>query len=155
MWAAHKFAAVGRRLIKSHGARVAILTTAKEKPLAEAIQKELGGPSWASNGETGLLQVAGLIASADLILANDSGLYNLGQALNRPTLSLGGPRGPVDYSPLPEHRAEMISLREEVCDREVCLNKECPDSICIKAITVGNGGGEGRGNAGKIQRGRP
>ena len=136
MWPAADFAAVGQRFIKSHGARVVILTTAKERPLAQIIQTKIPGPTWASNGEIDLLQVAGLIASADLVLANDSGLYNLGQALNRPTLSLGGPQGPVDYSPLPDHKAEMINLRKEVCGREVCLNRECPDSICIKAITV-------------------
>ncbi len=136
MWPAHRFTAAANRLIQTHGARVVILTTAKEKPLADTIQKELKGPSWASNGKISLIQVAGLIAASDLILANDSGLYNLGQALDRPTLSLGGPQGPVDYGPLPDHRAEMISLRQEVCQREICLNKECPDSVCIKAITV-------------------
>lgn len=135
-WPAERFAALGQSLIDSHGARIAILTTAGETHLAEAIQKDLSGPSWASNGRVGLLQVAGIIASADLVVANDSGLYNLGQALNRPTLAIGGPRGPVDYGPLPEHRAQMISLRLEVCDREVCLNTRCPDSTCIKAVTV-------------------
>ena len=135
MWPVQKFAAVANSLIQSHGARVAILTTAKEKPLADSIQKQLQGPSWASNGEVGLLQVAGLIASSDLVLANDSGLYNLGQALNCPTLSIGGPQGPVDYGPLPDHKARMISLRKEVCEREVCLNRDCPDSVCIKAVT--------------------
>ena len=136
MWPLERFAALAQSFIQSHGARIAILTTGKEKPLALAIQERLAGPSWASNGRIGLLQVAGVIASSDLVLANDSGLYNLGQALNRPTLALGGPQGPVDYGPLPDHRAEMISLRQEVCDRQPCLNTLCPDSTCIQAITV-------------------
>ncbi|MBW1712480.1 MAG: glycosyltransferase family 9 protein [Deltaproteobacteria bacterium] len=134
-WPAERFAKVAQVLQDRHKARIIILTTAKESPLADRIVSGLSGPWWAANGRLDLLQVAGLMAVSRLVLANDSGLYNLGQALRIPTLSLGGPQGPADYGPLPGHGAEMISLRAEVCPWPDCLNTACPDPVCIKAIT--------------------
>jgi len=135
MWPAERFGLVARELRESFKARIMILTTTKEAALADKIRESAGEPLWATNGRMGILEVAGLIAASDLVVANDSGLYNLAQALRRPSLSLGGPLGPADYGPLPDHGAEMISLREEVCPREVCLNTACPDPVCIRAIT--------------------
>ena len=135
MWPTVRFGRLARELKNNYGARIMILTTAKEAALAQEIMDNTGSTLWATNGQAGILEAAGLIALSDLVVANDSGLYNLGQALKRPTLSLGGPLGPADYGPLPDHGAEMISLKEEVCPLEDCLNTACPDPVCIQAIT--------------------
>lgn len=136
IWPAERFGEIAGRLQEEYQARIVILTIPQEAPLAETIQKDLSGPSWASNGRADILQAAGLIAASNLVLANDSGLYNLGQALRVPTIAVGGPEGPCDYGPLPEHQAEMISLRHEACDKPDCLNTGCPDPVCIKAVDV-------------------
>jgi ADP-heptose:LPS heptosyltransferase len=137
MWPVERFALVAQALQREDQARLLILTTAKEAPLATRITSGLKRGHWTSDGRTGLVELAGLLAQCRLVVANDSGVYNLGQALHVPTLSLGGPLGPADYGPLPGHGAEMISLRSQVCPWPDCLNTACPDPVCIKAIEVG------------------
>ena len=50
-------------------------------------------------GRTSLLQLAAVLAGADLALVNDSGIMHLASYLDRPVVALFGPTDPFYYGP--------------------------------------------------------
>jgi heptosyltransferase-2 len=50
-------------------------------------------------GKTDLFQAISLIAAADLIVSNDSGLLHIASSLNRPVAAIYGPTDPMHAPP--------------------------------------------------------
>lgn len=73
-------------------------------------------------GVTTLAEAIALIARADAVVSNDSGLLHIASALNRPVLALYGPTDP-DHAPPFSDRAKSLSLR---LDCAPCRQRECP-----------------------------
>ena len=73
-------------------------------------------------GATKLDEAIALIASADAVVANDSGLLHVASALNRPVLAIYGPTDP-DHAPPFSDMARSMSLRLECSP---CRQRECP-----------------------------
>ena len=73
-------------------------------------------------GATRLDEAIALIARADAVVANDSGLLHIASALNRPVVALYGPTDP-DHAPPFSDIAASLSLR---LDCSPCRQRECP-----------------------------
>jgi ADP-heptose:LPS heptosyltransferase len=99
-WPAGRFAAVARALTRD-GHRVVVTGTPEEHPLGARIAAGL--PRCAVLG-TGLLDLAALVASARMVISNDTGVSHLATAYGTPSVTLFGPVSPALWGPPPRSR---------------------------------------------------
>ena len=123
-WPAQHFAGLAQAILAANPAtQIAMLGSPKDKQAGDAILA-LAGQSGLINlaGVTKLDEALALIARADAVVANDSGLLHIASALNRPVVALYGPTDP-DHAPPFADIAKSISLR---LDCAPCRQRECP-----------------------------
>jgi heptosyltransferase-2 len=123
-WPAEHFAALAQFVRESDAtAQVAMLGSPKDKEVCDEIV-ELAGPARLFNlaGATKLDEAIALIARADAVVSNDSGLLHIASALNRPVIAIYGPTDP-DHAPPFSDVARSLSLRLECSP---CRQRECP-----------------------------
>lgn len=100
-WPAERFAAVGRAEAAA-GRRVLLTGGADEQALAGAVADAAGLPAEAVlAGRTSLVQLAGLVAGAGRVVANDTGIGHLATAFGTPSVILFGPSSPAHWGPPP------------------------------------------------------
>jgi heptosyltransferase-2 len=107
---------------------VVLLGSAKERTQCAAIK----GRNLA--GETTLDEAIELIAGAQLVVANDSGLMHVAAALGRPQVTLFGSSSPLHTPPLSD-KARVLWLGIECSP---CYARECPlgHFRCMKDLRV-------------------
>ncbi len=86
-WPADRFAAVGDALVKA-GNRVAVIGIPSERTLVDEVIGAMREPVMNLCGRLSLHGLTGLIALADLVIANDSGPRHLAEALGTPTVTI-------------------------------------------------------------------
>ncbi len=132
-WLPERYAVVAERLGRRAGARVAILGSASERPLAERIAALLPKPPRILCGETDLGGLLGVLGELRLLITNDSGPMHLASALGTPTL---GVFGPTDWRETAPRGARSTIVRQDVACSP-CKLRECPiDHRCMREITV-------------------
>ncbi len=121
-WPAAHFAALAQTIRRTHGdAQVVLLGSGKDAPVCDeivALAPEVRNLA----GVTALDQAIALIARADAVVSNDSGLLHIASALNRPIIAIYGPTDP-DHAPPFSDLAKSLSLR---LDCAPCKQRECP-----------------------------
>jgi heptosyltransferase-2 len=132
-WRPERFAAVADRVAEQTGARVAIVGSAAERPLAEWIAGAMRAPARVLAGETTLPELVGVLRHLALLLTNDSGPMHLAAALGTPLVAVFGPTDWRETAPVSD-RATVV--REPVpC--APCLLRECPiDHRCMTGVDV-------------------
>ena len=121
-WPTTHFAALAHAVRAEHpDAEIVLLGSAKDEDVCEEIAAQAGGAKNLA-GVTTLEQALAVIASADAVVSNDSGLLHVASALNRPVIALYGPTDP-DHAPPFSDVAKSISLR--LCCSP-CKQRECP-----------------------------
>jgi heptosyltransferase-2 len=125
-WPAAHFAALAKHICQVHpGAEIVLLGSAKDRAVCEEIVTgALLEQTQVHNlaGITSLDQAIALIARADAVVSNDSGLLHIASALNRPIVAIYGPTDP-DHAPPFSDTARSLSLR---LDCAPCRQRECP-----------------------------
>ncbi|WP_319239861.1 lipopolysaccharide heptosyltransferase II [uncultured Propionivibrio sp.] len=120
-WPAAHFAALGDRLA-ALGYGVWLLGSGKDRAVGDEIVRLAATPPANLCGSTSLAQAIDLIALADVVVCNDSGLMHVAAAVGRPLVALYGSSSPGFTPPLTP-RAQILSL-ELACSP--CFKRECP-----------------------------
>jgi ADP-heptose:LPS heptosyltransferase len=98
-WPVDRFAEVARWLTQQ-GERVVVTGSAAEREAAQRIATAAGLlPTAVLAGRTGLLALAGVIATARLVVAGDTGVAHLASAYRTPSVLLFGPVPPSEWGP--------------------------------------------------------
>jgi heptosyltransferase-2 len=138
-WPTSHFAALARQIVlENQGTQVALLGGPKDREVCEEIVAlALADSIRVLNlaGATKLDEAIALIASADAVVSNDSGLLHVASALNRPVVAIYGPTDP-DHAPPFSDIAKSMSLRLECSP---CRQRECPlgHHACMRELGSG------------------
>lgn len=120
-WPAGHFAELARMVRQTYGeAQIVLLGSGKDKEACDEI--EITVP-WIQNfaGVTTLDQAIAIIAKADAVVSNDSGLMNIASALNRPVVAMYGPTDMHNTPPFSEvTEAVSLHLPCSPCHQRVC-----------------------------------
>ncbi|WP_371324655.1 lipopolysaccharide heptosyltransferase II [Dechloromonas sp. ZY10] len=131
-WPAEHFAELARRLA-ADGFAIWLFGSPKDHSIADQIEHLAPGLCRNLCGATTLAQAIDLLALAELVVCNDSGLMHVAAALNRPLVALYGSSSPGFTPPLTP-RAEVLSLH---LDCSPCFKRECPQGHldCLRQLT--------------------
>jgi ADP-heptose:LPS heptosyltransferase len=106
-WPAARFGAVARTLAAA-GHCVRLTGSASERDHAERVAVLAGLPGASVlAGRTSLAGLAGLVASARLVISGDTGVSHLASAYARPSVTLFGPVPPAEWGP-PRHPRHQV-----------------------------------------------
>jgi heptosyltransferase-2 len=134
-WSPERFAALGRRLIREHGAAILIFGSARprEEALNASIAEQIGKGCLNLSGRTSLLELAVLLRRCRLLVTNDTGTMHIAAAVGTRVVAIFGPTDPLTTSPLGEGHT---IIREELpC--APCLKRVCPeDHRCMDLVEV-------------------
>jgi ADP-heptose:LPS heptosyltransferase len=105
-WPVERLAVVGSELARK-GARLAVVGTAADQPLADRLLATLDGDAADLTGRLGLGGLAGLLVQATLLVGNDSGPRHLAAAVGTATVAVHWCVSLGSYGPLyrARHRA--------------------------------------------------
>jgi ADP-heptose:LPS heptosyltransferase len=100
-WPAERFAAVAR-ILAAWGLPVVISGSAAERALADRVALAAGlGRESVLAGQTGLTDLAAVVAAAAIVISNDTGVSHLAVAYGTPSVTLFGPVSPALWGPPP------------------------------------------------------
>jgi ADP-heptose:LPS heptosyltransferase len=117
-WAPDRWAALGRRLQGSLGARIVLTGSRSDRAAVDAVREGLPGATDLS-GQLSLSEVLVLLSDLDLFLSSDTGPMHLACALGTPSVSLFGPTDPLRYfsgDPRGPHRVVRHELWCSPCN---------------------------------------
>jgi heptosyltransferase II len=120
-WPASHFAALAESLA-APGTPVWLIGSPNDQALGAEIERASGGAALNLCGRTTLEQAIDLIATASLVVANDSGLMHVAAALARRLVALYGSSSPVFTPPLSQ-RAKIVSIGAPCSP---CFARVCP-----------------------------
>ena len=131
-WLPAHFAELAR-LYVAQGWQVWLFGSQKDFAIAEQIQQLSGNLGVNLCGKTSLSEAIDLLACADTVVCNDSGLMHLAAALGRKLLAIYGSSSPNHTPPL-SPKAQIVSLHL-ACSP--CFKRECPlgHTDCLNKIT--------------------
>ncbi|NEX60917.1 lipopolysaccharide heptosyltransferase II [Noviherbaspirillum sp. 17J57-3] len=134
-WPASYFAELARKLMAERlETQIVLLGSPKDSEVtAEILALAPGVRNLA--GKTSLAEAIAIIARADAMVSNDSGLLHIASALNRPIVAIYGPTDP-NHAPPFSDRSASLYLGLECAP---CRQRECPlgHHNCMRGIGAG------------------
>ncbi|QTR51437.1 lipopolysaccharide heptosyltransferase II [Candidatus Thiothrix anitrata] len=131
-WPAEYYAAVALHYI-TQGGQVILLGSAKDAPVTAQIAAAVNSPACQDlAGKTSIQEVLVLLAQADQVVSNDSGLMHVAAALGTPVIAVYGSSDPT-YTPPLSDKAQILYLGLSCSP---CFKRECPlgHLDCLKKI---------------------
>ncbi|GLI23539.1 lipopolysaccharide heptosyltransferase II [Xanthobacter flavus] len=132
-WPAAKFAVLAALAVKG-GYRIRILGSPKDADAADAIEASAGVPVDNLVGRTTLFEAAAILAGADVVISNDSGLMHIAGAFDRKLVVIYGASS-EKMTPPASPFARVVS-RDLPC--RPCHKRECPlkTLACLEGIAA-------------------
>lgn len=132
-WPTESYAALGSQM-HHLGWDVWLFGSGKDREVCSAITAAAPGIGLDLSGRTSLAQAIDLLALAQAVVSNDSGLMHVAAALDRPLVALYGSSDPGFTPPLSDH-ARIIHLG---LDCSPCFRRHCPlgHLDCLRGISV-------------------
>jgi heptosyltransferase-2 len=132
-WIPERYSAVGDRLARREGARIVILGTPGERPLADGVAAGMRAPARNLCGETTTAEMVGVLGNLGLLVTGDSGPMHVAAALGVPVVAVFGPTDWRETAP----RGERHRLVREPVYCSPCKLRECPiDHRCMTRISA-------------------
>lgn len=130
-WPAAKFARLAALAAKA-GYRVRVLGSPKDQEAADEIVAQSGVPVDNLVGRTSLIDAAAILAGADVVISNDSGLMHVAGAFDRRLVVIYGASS-EKMTPPAGRQARVVS-RDLPC--RPCHKRECPlgTLACLEGI---------------------
>jgi len=140
-WPAERFAQLADRLA-ARGAQIWLFGGPDERDLVAEVRAAMQAPARDWSGEQDLDVTAALMEQCRLMVANDSGLYNLALALPLPVVALFGPTLPGLSGPWARSSPAVVVAEQLTC--RPCLDPltpprtlHCPiEFTCLSGIQV-------------------
>lgn len=140
-WPVEHFAQLAIKLIQD-GKEIWILGSAKDEAIGQAITKylplDIRKTKQCINlcGQTDLIQAIDLLAVANFVVTNDSGLMHIAAAVGTPLIALFGSSSPL-YTPPLARQAQIASLHLSCSP---CFKRSCPlkHFDCMMKLTPDN-----------------
>lgn len=121
-WHAQGFAAVGDRLAEA-GYEIVLTGTAGERPVVASVAKSMTHGAFNACGSTNLWSLGALLASARLLVSNDTGLSHMAAALGTSSVIAACGSEVERWAPLDTLRHRVL-WRETHC--RPCAHRVCP-----------------------------
>lgn len=132
-WLPERFAAVADGL-HAAGHRIAITGTEGERDITAAVLRSMQAPAIDLTGRTDLGTLAALIAQAQLVVCNDTGVSHVATAVATPTVIVSSGASPERWAPLNRIRHRLLC--EDVPCRP-CMHRVCPiDHPCATRVSA-------------------
>ncbi|GAB4319143.1 MAG: lipopolysaccharide heptosyltransferase II [Candidatus Sumerlaeia bacterium] len=133
-WLPDRFGLAAAHLIQHYGAKVAVLGTERETPIAADVQRHCPHPLLDLTGRLTLRQLIALIRRTNFFLTNDSGAMHIAAAFDIPMVAIFGS---TDWRTTPPHSDAAVIVRRDDVDCAPCMLRECPiDHRCMTRISV-------------------
>jgi ADP-heptose:LPS heptosyltransferase len=129
-WPAERFAAVGRSLADA-GWRIVVTGSRDEAPVTGTVAAAIGDQAIDTGGRTSLGALAALIGRARLLVANDTGVAHLADALDTPSVIVFTHTDPARWAAADRslHRVVATRARSSACAHRGgahrCLSDAC------------------------------
>lgn len=105
-----------------------------EVTIGEQIVAKVGSSVINAIGLTGLLEMAGMMEKAAVVIAGDTGPLHMAGALGVPTVGIFGPTDPATYAPQGARNVNLVSnLSCAYCHKRRCPKAE--EATCMSSIT--------------------
>lgn len=133
-WPTEKFTELTKQLIKQ-GWQVCLAGSGKDAEITQTISEQANHEHCIDlAGKTSLKEVTTLLALADQVISNDSGLMHIAAAVDTPVIAIYGSSDP-NFTPPLSDKAQIVSLNLECSP---CFKRECPKEHldCLNNITV-------------------
>jgi heptosyltransferase-3 len=132
-WRLERFVQLASLLVREVRARVFAFFGPHESEDAEPYASMAGGDQSVCRGQT-VRELAGIIASCDLLVSNDGGPMHIGPAVGTPTLGILGPTEPQIWFPYRREDGHRLLIHEVDC--RPCHRHDCGEPECLDSITV-------------------
>jgi len=132
-WPTECYGELARRYLESQW-NVWLFGSGKDRQVCSQVNAAAEGRCHDLSGRTNLAQAVDLMALADAVVSNDSGLMHMAAALDRKLVAVYGSSDPGFTPPLSE-KAKVVSLGV-ACSP--CFSRECPKGHldCLRQLTV-------------------
>lgn len=137
-WMADRFAAVADALTERAGARCVLVTGPGEEVTRDAVRTFARHPLLCADGDAPTLDtLKATLATADLLVGNDSGPRHVAIAFNKPVICIMGPTSPrYTDSPWEKGRVLRIDVDCGPCQKPYCVtDHRCMTGITVEAVT--------------------
>ena len=135
-WLPKRFAYVADGLA-NQGLQVVLTGSADERPIVDAVLREMRMPAIDMCGRTELGALAAMIAGARLLVSNDTGISHIAAAVATPSVIVCSGADPQRWAPLDRkrHRVLFASVPCRPCSYTVCpIGHPCAENVSAEKV---------------------